>query len=136
MPAITTSPGRRPPVAIATAVLVTAPRMWSQPHPTTPRKGAGNPPDRRVRHPYQDRRSARRSRPARTEMAAWLDENCGAGSWAVTPSGTRGVLNDAISIYFADATLASRRRIPGARGRAGAAGWGGAASDALTAVPT
>jgi len=28
-------------------------------------------------------------------------------SSAVTPSGTRGVLNDAISIYFADATLAS-----------------------------
>jgi hypothetical protein len=25
----------------------------------------------------------------------------------MTPSGTRGVLNDAISIYFADATLAS-----------------------------
>jgi hypothetical protein len=34
-------------------------------------------------------------------------ENCGADSWAVRPSGTRGVLNDAISIYFADATLAS-----------------------------
>ena len=27
--------------------------------------------------------------------------------WAMTPSGVRGVLNDAISIYFADATLAS-----------------------------
>jgi hypothetical protein len=26
--------------------------------------------------------------------------------WALTPSGIRGVLNDAISIYFADATLA------------------------------
>jgi hypothetical protein len=25
----------------------------------------------------------------------------------MTPSGTRGVLNDAISLYFADATLAS-----------------------------
>jgi hypothetical protein len=25
----------------------------------------------------------------------------------MTPSGTRGVLNDAISIYFADATLSS-----------------------------
>ena len=42
-----------------------------------------------------------------TEMTAWLDENCGPEGWAVTPSGTRGVLNDAISIYFADATLAS-----------------------------
>ena len=40
------------------------------------------------------------------QMTAWLDENCGADGWAVTPSGTRGVLNDAISIYFADVTLA------------------------------
>ena len=41
------------------------------------------------------------------EMAAWLDENCGADGWAMTPSGIRGVLNDAVSIYFLDATLAS-----------------------------
>ena len=41
------------------------------------------------------------------QMTAWLDENCGADGWAMTPSGTRGVLNDALSIYFADATLAS-----------------------------
>ena len=27
--------------------------------------------------------------------------------WAMTPSGMRGVLNDAVSIYFLDATLAS-----------------------------
>ena len=39
-------------------------------------------------------------------MIAWLDENCGAEGWAITPSGTRGVLNDALSIYFPDATLA------------------------------
>jgi hypothetical protein len=39
-------------------------------------------------------------------MAAWLDENCGAEGWAMTPSGTRGVLNDAASIYFPDTTLA------------------------------
>ena len=39
-------------------------------------------------------------------ITAWLDENCGADGWAMTPSGVRGVLNDAISIYFADATLA------------------------------
>jgi hypothetical protein len=39
-------------------------------------------------------------------MTAWLDENCGTDGWAMTPSGTRGVLNDALSIYFADATLA------------------------------
>jgi hypothetical protein len=39
-------------------------------------------------------------------MTAWLDENCGADGWAMTPSGTRGVLNDAVSIYFLDPTLA------------------------------
>jgi hypothetical protein len=42
-----------------------------------------------------------------SQITAWLDENCGAAGWAVTPSGTREVLNNAISIYFADATLAS-----------------------------
>jgi hypothetical protein len=42
-----------------------------------------------------------------TDMTAWLDENCGADCWAMTPSGMRGVLNDAVSIYFLDATLAS-----------------------------
>lgn len=30
-----------------------------------------------------------------------------ADGWAMTPSGMRGVLNYAISLYFADATLAS-----------------------------
>ena len=39
-------------------------------------------------------------------MTAWLDENCGADGWARTPSGTRGVLNGAVSIYFPDAALA------------------------------
>ena len=42
-----------------------------------------------------------------SEMTAWLDANCGANGWAITPSGVRGVLNDAISVYFAEATLAS-----------------------------
>jgi hypothetical protein len=42
-----------------------------------------------------------------THMTDWLDANCGADGWAITPSGMRGVLNDAISIYFAEATLAS-----------------------------
>ena len=42
-----------------------------------------------------------------SEMTAWLDANCGADGWTITPSGVRGVLNDAISIYFAEATLAS-----------------------------
>jgi hypothetical protein len=41
------------------------------------------------------------------QLTGWLDENCGADGWAMTPSGTRGVLNDALSIYFAEATLAS-----------------------------
>jgi hypothetical protein len=42
-----------------------------------------------------------------TQITAWLDENCGADGWAMTPSGKPGVFNDALSIYFADATLAS-----------------------------
>jgi hypothetical protein len=40
-------------------------------------------------------------------VRAWLDGNCGADGWALTPSGMRGVLNDALSIYFLDPTLAS-----------------------------
>jgi hypothetical protein len=42
-----------------------------------------------------------------TQMTSWLDENCSPDGWAMTPSGTRGVLNDALSIYFVDTTLAS-----------------------------
>jgi hypothetical protein len=42
-----------------------------------------------------------------SQITAWLDENCGADNWAMTPSGLRGVLNDAVSVYFLDATLAS-----------------------------
>ena len=41
-----------------------------------------------------------------SQITDWLDENCGADGWALTPAGIRGVLNDAVSIYFADATLA------------------------------
>jgi hypothetical protein len=40
------------------------------------------------------------------QMRAWLDGNCGADGWALTPSGMRGVLNDALSIYFLDRNLA------------------------------
>ena len=40
-------------------------------------------------------------------IKAWLDENCGADGWAMTPSGLRGVLNDAVAIYFHDPALAS-----------------------------
>ena len=42
-----------------------------------------------------------------TEMHAWLDENCGADGWAMTPAGLRGVINDAVAIYFLDATSAA-----------------------------
>jgi hypothetical protein len=31
-----------------------------------------------------------------TNITAWLDENCGADGWVITPSGVRGVLNDAV----------------------------------------
>jgi hypothetical protein len=46
-----------------------------------------------------------RSRSALLSIAVWLDEKRGADGWAVTPSSTRGVLNDLIWIYFADTTL-------------------------------
>ena len=36
-----------------------------------------------------------------------LPDGHGSDGWAMTPSGMRGVLNDAISLYFADATVAS-----------------------------
>ena len=45
--------------------------------------------------------------PRLDRIKTWLDENAGADAWAMTPSGTRGVLNDALSIYFADPTLAT-----------------------------
>ena len=86
-----------------------------------------------------------------TQITAWLDENGGSDGWALTPSGIRGVLNDAISIYFADATLASAfvarwcvgskvevagGVFPSARGRTGAAGRSGTGQDAVTAGET
>jgi len=42
-----------------------------------------------------------------TEMQAWLDENCGADQWVMTPAGLRGVVNDAVAIYFLDAARAA-----------------------------
>jgi hypothetical protein len=42
----------------------------------------------------------------RDEMNVWLDANCGADRWAITPSGSRGVVNDSLAIHFADAALA------------------------------
>ncbi len=41
------------------------------------------------------------------QMNAWLDANCGVDGWTLTPSSIQGVVNDALSICFADATLAS-----------------------------
>jgi hypothetical protein len=41
------------------------------------------------------------------QMQAWLDETCGADGWAMTPSGRRGVVNDAVAIYFLDPTTAA-----------------------------
>ena len=41
------------------------------------------------------------------QMNAWLDANCGADGWTSTPASTRGVVNDALAINFADAALAS-----------------------------
>ena len=41
------------------------------------------------------------------QIHAWLDENCGADGWAITPAGIRGVVNDAVAIYFRDVSLAS-----------------------------
>jgi hypothetical protein len=40
------------------------------------------------------------------EIKAWLDDNCGAEAWAITPSGLRGIVNDAVAVYFCDAALA------------------------------
>lgn len=41
-----------------------------------------------------------------TAMMEWLDENCGVDGWSITPSGTRGVLIDAIAVYVSTPTCA------------------------------
>jgi hypothetical protein len=41
------------------------------------------------------------------QIMAWLDANCGADGWTSTPSSTRGVVNDALAIYFVDAMIGS-----------------------------
>src|SRR4051812_27833117 len=40
-------------------------------------------------------------------MYAWLDQNCGADGWMITPAGLRGGVNDAVAIYFQDTALAA-----------------------------
>lgn len=41
------------------------------------------------------------------EINAWLDAKCGANGWAMTPAGLRGVVNDAMAIYFLDPASAA-----------------------------
>ena len=41
------------------------------------------------------------------DMHAWLNANCGADGWMITPAGLRGVVNDAVAVYFRDAALAA-----------------------------
>src|SRR5580700_7688100 len=41
------------------------------------------------------------------QINEWLDANCGADAWAIAPSRTRSIVNDAIGVYFLDPTLAS-----------------------------
>jgi hypothetical protein len=45
--------------------------------------------------------------PHLADMQTWLDGNCGADGWAMTPAGLRGVVNDAVAVYFLDATAAA-----------------------------
>jgi len=40
-------------------------------------------------------------------MNAWLGANCGPDAWAIAPSGSLSVVNDALAIYLLDATIAS-----------------------------
>src|SRR4051812_50029787 len=41
------------------------------------------------------------------EIHSWLDANCGADGWAMTPAGLRGIVNDAVAIYFPGTGLAT-----------------------------
>ena len=43
------------------------------------------------------------------QMVAWLDANCGAGAWWMTPAGTSGIVNDALAICFLNTELARAR---------------------------
>lgn len=68
-----------------------------------------------------------------TEVHAWLDQNYGAAGWAMTPARLRSVVNDAVSIYFLDATLAAFRnemvrRVERRNQRRGVPSAGGSAS--------
>jgi hypothetical protein len=40
-------------------------------------------------------------------MQTWLDQNAGVDGWAMTPSGIRGVVNNAVAVLFAEVAIAS-----------------------------
>lgn len=40
------------------------------------------------------------------QIMEWLDANCGGDGWATVPSGSSGIVNDALSIFFLDAAMA------------------------------
>jgi hypothetical protein len=42
-----------------------------------------------------------------TRLHAWLDDTCGADGWEMTPPGPRGVINDAVAVYFREAAFAA-----------------------------
>jgi hypothetical protein len=42
-----------------------------------------------------------------TDMHEWLDQNAGPDGWAMTPAGFRGVVNDAVAVYFGDVSIAA-----------------------------
>jgi hypothetical protein len=87
-------------------------------NPPTPHRVS---PGRSMRAAQQAARDAERRFPVRVRIAvpleglgnrldqivAWLDANCGADGWTSTPSSTRGVVNEALAVYFLDATIAS-----------------------------
>src|SRR3954463_3094155 len=41
------------------------------------------------------------------EIHSWLDSNCAADGWSITPAGFRGVVNGAMVVYFPDTALAT-----------------------------
>jgi hypothetical protein len=57
----------------------------------------------------------------RNHMHAWLDDTCGAQGWSITPAEMRGVVNDAVAVYFREAAFAAALRLAGAPRRADAA---------------
>jgi hypothetical protein len=40
-------------------------------------------------------------------IQAWLDNDCGADGWAITPAAPSDGVNDAVAVYFHNAALAS-----------------------------